>query len=156
MCQYFSWRVVRAPVRLGVNQPGVADSGRDALMKLGWFFLRWGLNAVALIIVAWILSGVQVTWWAAILAALLIGILNAVVAPIIRILTLPITIVTLGLFLLVINALLFWLASLIIPGFTVNGAFAVIVGSILYSIFTTIIAHFVKGREKAAEAAQKA
>jgi putative membrane protein len=121
-------------------------------MKVGWWLLRWGLNAVALLIVAWLLSGIHVTWLAAIIAALVIGVLNAVVGPILKILTLPITIVTLGLFMLVINALLFWLAALIVPGFSVNGAFAIIVGSILYSIFTTIIAHFIKDREKASEA----
>lgn len=112
------------------------------------FLVRWGLNAVALIVVAWLLSGIHITWGAAIIAALVIGILNAVVGPILRILTFPITIVTLGLFLLVINALLFWLTSLIVPGFTVSGVFAVVVGSILYSIFTTIIAHFTKGRKR--------
>lgn len=118
------------------------------------FLLRWALNTVALLIVAWLLSGVQVTWGAAIIAALLIGILNAVVAPIIKLLTLPITIVTLGLFLLVINAVLFWLAALIVPGFTVSGVFAIVAGSILYSIFTTIIAHFVRRREKPEKYAQ--
>lgn len=116
------------------------------------FLVRWALNAVALIVVAWLLSGVQVTWGAAIVAALVIGVLNAVIGTILKILTFPITILTLGLFILVINAFLFWLASLFVPGFTVSGAFAIIVGSILYSIFTTIIANVTKGRNKAAEA----
>lgn len=120
-------------------------------MKFGWLLLRWALNALALLLVAWLLSGVHVTWVAAIIAALVIGILNAVVAPILKLLTFPITIVTLGLFLLVINAFLFWIASLIVPGFSVNGFWSVVIGSILYSIFTTIIAHFVKNREKASE-----
>lgn len=120
-------------------------------MKLGWWLLRWALNAVALIIVAWLLSGVHITWWGAIVAALVIGVLNAVVGPILKILTLPITIVTLGLFLLVINAVLFWLTSLIVPGFSVQGFWTVVIGSLLYSVFTTIIAWFVKGREKASE-----
>ena len=112
------------------------------------FLVRWALNVVALVVVAMLLSGIHVTWGAAIIAALVIGILNAIVGPILRILTFPITIVTLGLFLLVINAVLFWLASLIVPGFTVSGVFAVVVGSILYSIFTTIIAHFTKGQKR--------
>jgi putative membrane protein len=120
-------------------------------MKFGWFLIRLALDAVALIIVAWILSGVHITWWAAIIAALVIGLLNAVVGPVLKILTIPITILTLGLFMLVINALLFWLTSIIVPGFSVNGAFAIIVGSILYSILSTIIAHFVKDREQATE-----
>ena len=116
------------------------------------FLVRWALNAVALIVIAWLLSGIQVTWGAAIVAALVIGVLNAVIGTILKILTFPITIVTLGLFILVINAFLFWLASLFVPGFTVSGAFAIIVGSILYSIFTTIIANVTKGRNKVAEA----
>ncbi|HEY1387025.1 MAG TPA: phage holin family protein [Ktedonobacterales bacterium] len=119
-------------------------------MKLFWILVRWALNTVALIVVAWLLSGIQVTWGAAIIAALVIGVLNAVIGPILKILTFPITIVTLGLFLLVINAFLFWIASLVVPGFSVNGFWAVVIGSILYSIFTTIIARFVEGREKAA------
>ncbi len=110
--------------------------------------MRWALNAAALIVVAMLPTGVSVTVGAAIVAALVIGILNAVVGPILKILTFPITIVTLGLFLLVINAALFWLAAGIVPGFSVSGILAVIVGSILYSIFTTIIAHFTKGRKR--------
>ncbi len=119
-----------------------------------WFLLRWGLNTVALLVVALLLSGVHVTLLGAIIAALVIGILNAIVGPILKILTFPITILTLGLFLLVINAVLFWLASLLVPGFTVNGFWSVVIGSILYSILTTIVAHFVKSREHAAEAAR--
>ena len=119
-------------------------------MGLLRILVQWGLNAVALIVVAWLLSGIQVTWGAAIIAALVIGVLNAVVGPILKILTFPITIVTLGLFLLVINAFLFWIASAVVPGFSVNGFWAVVFGSILYSIFTTIIARVVEGREKAA------
>jgi putative membrane protein len=123
-------------------------------MKLLWLLLRWGLNAAALVLVAWLLSGIHVTWGAAIVAALVIGILNAVVGPILKLLTFPITVVTLGLFLLVINAFLFWLASLVVPGFSVNGFWTVVIGSILYSIFTTIIAHFVRNREKTGEASR--
>jgi putative membrane protein len=128
----------------------VSEKGGTHTMGLLRILVQWGLNAVALILVAWLLSGIQVTWGAAIIAALVIGVLNAVVGPILKILTFPITIVTLGLFLLVINAFLFWIASAVVPGFSVNGFWAVVIGSILYSIFTTIIARFVDGREKAA------
>ena len=112
------------------------------------FLVRWALNAAALVVVALLPTGVSVTIGAAIVAALVIGILNAVVGPILKILTFPITIVTLGLFLLVINAVLFGLSAWIVPGFNVSGVLAVVVGSILYSIFTTIIAHFTKGRKR--------
>jgi putative membrane protein len=127
-----------------------SEKGGTYTMRLFWILVRWGLNTVALIVVAWLLSGIQVTWGAAIIAALVIGVLNAVVGPILKILTFPITIVTLGLFLLVINAFLFWIASAVVPGFSVNGFWAVVIGSILYSILTTLIARFVEGREKAA------
>ena len=127
-----------------------SEKGGMHTMRLFWILVRWGLNALALILVAWLLSGIQVTWGAAIIAALVIGVLNAVVGPILKILTFPITIVTLGLFLLVINAFLFWIVSAVVPGFSVNGFWTVVIGSILYSIFTTIIARFVEGREKAA------
>lgn len=115
-----------------------------------WFLVRWGLNVVALLVVAWLLKDIHTTLVGAIFAALVLGILNAIVAPILKLLTLPITIVTLGLFMLVINAIMFWLASVIVSDFKVTSVFAVIVGSILYSILTTIIAHFVKGRKSSA------
>lgn len=123
-------------------------------MRFGLFLLRWALNALALLGVAWLLKDIHATVGGAILAALVIGILNAVIGPILRLLTFPITIVTLGLFLLVINAVLFWLASLITPDFQVTSLFAVIVGSILYSILTTIISFVVRSPRRS-DAANK-
>ena len=71
--------------------------------------LVWILNAIALLAVAYLFPGVQIQdWQAAAVAALVLGLVNALVKPILVILTLPVTILTLGLFLLVINALLFW------------------------------------------------
>ena len=71
--------------------------------------LVWILNAIALLAVAYLFPGVQIQdWKAAAIAALVLGLVNALIKPILVILTLPVTILTLGLFLLVINALLFW------------------------------------------------
>lgn len=96
--------------------------------------LKWLLSAVALLIVAYIIPGIHVTLIAALIAAIVIGLINAILRPILVILTLPITILTLGLFLIVINALLFWLAAAIVPHFTIHGFLTALVGSLLYGV----------------------
>jgi len=84
--------------------------------------LVWILNAVALLVVAYVLPGIVVaSFGSAMLAALVLGLINMLVKPVLVLLTLPITIVTLGLFLLVLNALMFWFAGSILKGFQVNG-----------------------------------
>jgi putative membrane protein len=100
---------------------------------------RWILNAAALLLVAYLYPGVHVdSFVAALLAALVLGLVNAVVRPLLVILTLPVTLVTLGLFLFVINALLFWLVAEVVHGFAVSGFVAALVGSILYSLITLV------------------
>jgi putative membrane protein len=100
---------------------------------------RWLVNAAALVLVAYIYPGVHVdTFMNALFAALVLGLVNAVIRPLLVILTLPVTLLTLGLFLFVINALCFWLVSEIVRGFTVSGFGAALVGSILYSVITLI------------------
>ena len=102
--------------------------------------IKWLLCALALLAVAYVYSGVQVTTYtSALLAAAVIGLLNMFMRPVLVVLTLPVTIVTLGLFLFVINALLFWAASGLLPGFRVDGFVAALVGSLLYSILGLII-----------------
>jgi len=102
------------------------------LLKL---LLKWLLSACALLAVAYLYSGVQVAGFgAAMWAALVIGLLNTLVRPILFILTLPITILTLGLFLFVLNAAMFYAASGMIAGFAVRSFGAALIGSILYSI----------------------
>ena len=100
---------------------------------------RWIVNAAALLLVAYLYPGVHVEGFvAALVAALVLGLVNAVVRPLLVILTLPVTLLTLGLFLFVINALLFWLVAEIVKGFTVTGFGAALLGSILYSVITLI------------------
>lgn len=84
--------------------------------------VRWLLGAAALMLVAYFIPGIAVnSFYAALVAALILGLINALIRPFILLLTLPINILTLGLFTLVINALMFWLASSIVKGFSVAG-----------------------------------
>lgn len=102
--------------------------------------LKWLLSAVALILIASLYSGVHVaSLGSALLAACVIAFFNAIIRPVLVILTLPVTLVTLGLFLFVINALLFWAASGVLSGFTVTGFGAALIGSLLYSVLGTAI-----------------
>ena len=106
-------------------------------MKL---LLKWVLSAASLLFVAYVYSGVQVSSFpSALIAALVIGLMNVVVRPVLIILTLPVTIVTLGLFLFVINALMFWGAAAVLSGFQVNGFIAALVGSLIYSVLGLLI-----------------
>lgn len=106
--------------------------------------LVWLLNAVALLAVAYILPGIAVSsFGSALVAALVIGLLNSLVRPVLVVLTLPITIVTLGLFLLVINALIFWFAGTILEGFKVAGFWWAVLGAIVYSVIAGILTRLV-------------
>ena len=101
---------------------------------------KWLLSAVALLALAHLYSGVAVTsFGVALLAAFVIGALNTIVRPILVLLTLPVTLVTLGLFLFVINALMFWAAASMLEGFAVRGFGAALVGSLIYSILGIVI-----------------
>ena len=106
-------------------------------MKL---ILRWLLLAAALLLVAYLYPGVTVkSFTAAMIAALVLGLLNTIVRPLLVMLTLPVTLLTLGLFLVVINALMFWAAAGVIDGFAVNGFVAALVGSLIYSLCGMVI-----------------
>src|SRR5690554_2563779 len=106
--------------------------------------LIWILNAVALLIVAYILPGITVgSFFSALIAALVLGLLNTLVKPVLVLLTLPITVVTLGLFLLVINALVFWLAGSVLKGFHVNGFWWAMLGALVYSIISGLLSRVV-------------
>ncbi len=101
---------------------------------------KWLLSAAALLAVAHFYSGVVVTSFvAALIAAFVIGLLNTIVRPIFVILTLPVTVITLGLFLFVINALMFYMASGLLDGFAVRNFTAALIGSVLYSVAGLVI-----------------
>jgi putative membrane protein len=106
-------------------------------MKL---IFKWLLSALALLAVTYLYGGVQVTnFSSALIAAAVIGLLNMIVRPVLVVLTLPVTIITLGLFLFVINALMFWAASGLLDGFHVNGFVAALIGSLIYSLLGMLI-----------------
>jgi putative membrane protein len=110
---------------------------------------RWIINAAALLLVAYLYPGVAVeSFAAALIAALVLGLVNAVIRPLLVILTLPVTLITLGLFLFVINALCFWLVAEVVKGFTVSGFGAALIGSILYSIITLLTSWLLFPRSK--------
>jgi putative membrane protein len=100
---------------------------------------RWIVNAAALLLVGYLYPGVQLAGLgSALAAALVLGLVNAAIRPILVILTLPVTLLTLGLFVFVINALLFWLVASVVHGFAVTGFGAALAGSILYSLVTLV------------------
>ncbi len=102
--------------------------------------VRWLLLAAALLLVAHLYSGVAVASFGwALLAAFVIGLLNTLVRPLLVLLTLPVTLLTLGLFLFVINALMFWAASSLVSGFYVVSFWAALIGSLLYSLCGMVI-----------------
>ena len=101
---------------------------------------KWLLSAAALLLVAHLYHGVEVrSFSSALLAAFVLGLLNTIVRPVLVVLTLPVTLVTLGLFMFVINALMFWAAAGLLEGLQVRGFTAALVGSLIYSILGIVI-----------------
>jgi putative membrane protein len=104
------------------------------------FILKWLCSALALLAVAYLYSGVVVTsFTGALIAAAVLGVLNTIVRPLLVLLTLPVTVVTLGLFMFVINALMFWAAASLVSGLSVNGFWAALIGSVIYSLLQLAI-----------------
>ena len=102
--------------------------------------VKWGLSAVALMFLTYLLPGIMVkSFGSALLAAAVIALLNSIVRPILIVLTLPVTVVTLGLFLLVINALMFWLAGSMLSGFEVSSFWWALAGAIVYSLLSMVV-----------------
>ena len=111
--------------------------------------VRWFINALALLLVAYLYSGVQVDGIiAALIAALVLGLVNAVIRPLLVVLTLPVTILTLGLFIFVINAFMFWFVTEIVKGFTVTGFMAALIGSLMFSVISLVTNWLVFDKEK--------
>lgn len=111
-------------------------------MKL---FIRWLISALSIYLVAQILPGVHiVSFMTALLVAVVLGFVNVVVKPVLVLFTLPITILTLGLFLVVINALILLLVSAWVPGFTVDGFLTALVASVLISLVSTLLTRLIR------------
>jgi putative membrane protein len=110
--------------------------------------LLWVLNAVALLAVTWLLPTIQVSGFGtALIAALVLGLINTLVRPVLAILTLPITVLTLGIFYLVLNGLLFWLASALLPGFHVEGFVSAMVGAVLYGLIAWALSALIPNKK---------
>ncbi|WP_020653756.1 phage holin family protein [Massilia niastensis] len=99
--------------------------------------LTWLINALALMALPYLMHSVTISnFTTAVIAALVLGLVNTLIRPVLVILTLPVTLVSMGLFILVLNALLFWLVSHWIEGFEVAGFWAAFLAAILYSIIS--------------------
>ncbi len=104
-----------------------------------YLLLRWLINALAILAIAYFVPGVAVSgFYAALIAALVLGIINALLRPILILLTLPVNVLTLGIFTLFINAFLFWFASTIVKGFSVNDFKAAFIGALIMWIVSWI------------------
>lgn len=106
----------------------------------------WIINAASLFLVGSLISGIQLGGFgAAMIAALVLGLVNTLIRPILVILTLPVTLLTLGLFIFIINALLFLFVGNLLQGFVVQGFGAALLGSILYSVISWILSSVLLG-----------
>lgn len=102
-----------------------------------YLLLRWLLFALIIMFIAWLIPGITVSGvWSALLAVVIIGLVNIFIRPLLTFITLPINILTLGLFTFVVNALLFMLAGYITPGFEVSNFLNALLGSLLLAIFS--------------------
>ena len=114
-------------------------------MKL---FIGWILNALALLGVAYVVPNIHVSSiWIAAIAAVVIGLANMLIKPILVILTLPVTIITLGLFILLINGVLFWAVGHFLQGFEVKTLMAGIIGALAYSVISWILSAIVINKD---------
>ena len=110
--------------------------------------LVWALNAVALLLVPYIIPGVHLEdFYSALVAVLVLGLVNTLLRPIFVLLTLPVTLLTLGLFLFVVNALLFWFVGDILSGFRVDGFLPALFGSIVYSVASWLFSSIIKNKK---------
>ena len=106
---------------------------------------RWVLHALSLILVAYLIPGITISgFYAALVVALVLGLINAVIRPVLVFLTLPISVLTLGLFTLVINAILFWFVSTVIKGFEVENFLAAFFGALVFSVLSSAINTLIK------------
>lgn len=106
----------------------------------------WLINALALLALPYVVPSVQVqSFYTALIAALLLGMVNALIRPLLVLLTLPVTVLTLGLFILVINALLFWFVASFVEGFNVTGFWSAFFGAIVYALISWVASTLVFG-----------
>jgi len=116
------------------------------------FLLHWILISVALALTAWVLPGVHIANVPALLiAAIILGFLNAILKPVLVLVTLPLTLLTLGIFYFILNGIVFALASVLAPGFTVEGFGSAFLGALLMSIISSMLTSLTSRREERSE-----
>jgi putative membrane protein len=121
----------------GIGRNQTIDQGGKHMKG---FFVRWLIHGLSLVVVVNVISGIRVdTWQTTAVAALVLGLLNAFLRPFLLLFTLPINVLTLGLFTLVINAALFSLASWLVNGFTVSGFWNAFFGALVFSITSGLL-----------------
>jgi putative membrane protein len=108
-----------------------------SMMRL---LLIWLINTIALFVLPLILQSVQIdSFTTALVAALVLGLINTLIRPILILLTFPVTVLTLGLFILVVNGLMFWAASDLVQGFQVAGFSSAVLGALIYSVISWLL-----------------
>jgi putative membrane protein len=114
-----------------------AEFPRKAHNRTMRLLLLWVINAAALLALPYLFDSIRIdSFYTALVAALILGLINAVVRPILVLLTLPLTLITLGLFIFVINGLLFWFVASFVEGFHVAGFWPAVFGAIVYSLIS--------------------
>ncbi len=111
--------------------------------------LVWLINAAALFALPYIFDSIRVdSFYTALIVALILGLINTLIRPVLLVLTLPITILTLGLFIFVLNGLLLWFIASFIKGFTIAGFWPAVFGAIVYSLISWAATSFILGEKK--------
>ena len=121
------------------------------------FIVRLLINMAANLLIAYFLPGIMWVdgWWAALAAAFLLGMVNTILRPLLILFTLPLTFLTLGLFLLVINGLMLWLVSALVGGFHVNSFWGSVLGAVLLSVVSWLLANLLRSLQAGRRSADK-
>lgn len=111
------------------------------------FLIRWIAMTVAVLAASYVIPGIHVaSFGAALIAALLLGLVNIFIRPVLVLLTLPVTVLTLGFFLLIINALLLYFVAWLVSGFAIAGFFSALIGTIFISVVSALLSSLLKQR----------
>lgn len=111
----------------------------------GWL-IRWVCNIFAIILTAYIIPGFELTIWGAIVGSVFLGVINAIIRPLLLLLTLPLNIMSLGLFTFIINGFMLYLTAATIKGFTINGFWWAVLSALLLSFISFVISYFVEDK----------
>lgn len=122
---------------------GIGEMERGDDMIQGWV-LRWILNIIAIVLTAALLPGFHLTFWAAIVGSLFLGVINAFIRPLLILITLPLNILSLGLFTFIINGFMLWLTAITFRGFDIDGFGWAVLSAVVLSLISFCISYFVE------------